>query len=353
MTIPVAEKFGWKWLRRNLFATPFDFLLTIVFSVLVASIVWKVSGWAIIDANFAGTSREDCTGGGACWVFVKERIWQFVYGFYNESERWRPNIVFILYGVSHALYFAKRVPKKPLTLIIAFVLPVISFVLLRGGWLGLSHVETTKWGGLLLTLVVAYVSICLSLPLGVMLALGRRSTLPVVRMFSVAFIEFGRGVPLITVLFMASVMLPLFFPPGFEFDKLMRCLIGITLFASAYIAEVVRGGLQAIPKGQYEASKALGFGYWPSMTLIILPQALKKVIPGVVNTFIGLFKDTTLVLIVGMFDLLGMVQAAATDPQWLGFAMEGYVFAGLVFWVFCYSISRISQRIETQLNVEG
>ena len=211
-------------------------------------------------------------------------------------------------------------------------------------------IETPLWGGLFLTLVIGVVGIVGSLPIGIVLALGRRSDMPIVRSLCVAFIELWRGVPLITVLFMASVMFPLFLPEGMNFDKLIRALIGVLLFSAAYMAEVVRGGLQAIPRGQYEAAEALGLSYWKSMSLIILPQALKMVIPGIVNTFIGLFKDTTLVLIIGLFDLLGMVQLAGTNPKWLGFATEGYVFSAFGFWIFCFSMSRYSQHLEKKLH---
>ncbi|HEX9880466.1 MAG TPA: amino acid ABC transporter permease, partial [Candidatus Binatia bacterium] len=199
---------------------------------------------------------------------------------------------------------------------------------------------------------VAGVGIVASFPLGIVLALGRRSELPVIRALATAFIEFVRGVPLITILFMASVMLPMFLPAGVNFDKLLRALVGVTLFAAAYMAEVVRGGLQAIPGGQYEAAASLGLGYWKSMVLVVLPQALRVVIPGIVNTFIGLFKDTTLVLIVGLFDLLGIVQAATTDPNWLGYTKEGYVFAGFVFWIFCFGMSRYSVHLEGRFRVD-
>lgn len=212
-------------------------------------------------------------------------------------------------------------------------------------------VETQRWGGLFLTLVIAAVGIVGSLPVGIALALGRRSELPVVRAICVAFIEVWRGVPLITVLFMASVMFPLFMPEGVNFDKLARALLGVTIFAGAYMAEVVRGGLQAIPRGQYEAAEALGLGYWRTTGLVVLPQALRIVIPGIVNNFIGLFKDSTLVLIIGLFDFLGMAQAAASNSSWLGFAIEGYVFTGLGFWVFCFGMSRYSQRLERRLHV--
>jgi general L-amino acid transport system permease protein len=231
-----------------------------------------------------------------------------------------------------------------------FGYPVIAFYLFYGGAFGLELVETSSWGGLSLTLILSGVGIAASLPIGIVLALGRRSEMPIVRSVCVIFIEFWRGVPLITVLFMSSVMLPLFLPEGSSFDKLLRAMIGIVLFESAYMAEVVRGGLAAIPKGQYEAAMALGLNYWKSMGLIILPQALKMVIPGIVNTFIGLFKDTTLVLIIGLFDFLTTVEAGFKDSHWLGYALEGYVFAALIYWVFCYSMSRYSQNLEQKLH---
>ena len=214
----------------------------------------------------------------------------------------------------------------------------------------LPEVETPLWGGLFLTLVIAGVGIVASFPIGIVLALGRRSNMPIMRAVCIGFIEFWRGIPLITVLFMSSVMFPLFMPEGMTFDKLLRALIGVMLFSAAYMAEVVRGGLQAIPRGQFEAAGALGLSYPKMMGFIVLPQALKIVIPGIVNTFIGLFKDTTLVLIIGLFDFLGMAQLAATNPNWLGFSVEGYVFTAFGFWLFCFSMSRYSQHLEKKLH---
>ena len=240
--------------------------------------------------------------------------------------------------------------KAWITFLLIFVYPFIAFYLWAGDGFGLEYLETSRWGGLFLTLVVAGAGIAASLPIGILFALGRRSEMPAVRAISIGFIELWRGVPLITVLFMSSVMLPLFLPEGVNFDKLLRALIGVGLFSSAYMAEVVRGGLQAIPKGQYEAAASMGLGYWQMMRLIILPQALKLVIPGIVNTFIGLFKDTTLVLIIGLFDLLGSVQAATTDPKWVAMYVEGYIFTAFVFWIFCFSMSRYSMHIERKLH---
>jgi general L-amino acid transport system permease protein len=228
--------------------------------------------------------------------------------------------------------------------------PYLTWVLLKGGVFGLVPVETSQWGGLLITLFISLCGIIWSLPLGILLALGRRSSLGLVQKASVVFIEVWRGVPLITILFLASVMLPLFLPADWTIDKLMRAVVGVTLFASAYMAEVVRAGLNGVPKGQEEAAYSLGLGSVKTKALVVLPQALKIAIPGIVNTFIGLFKDTSLVLVIGMFDLMGMVQAASTDSEWLGCTYEGYVFAGLVYWVCCFSMSRYSLNVEAQLS---
>ncbi len=339
------------WLRRNLFSSWPNALLTAVALYLLYITVVPFVNWAIIDADWRGDSRASCSGTGACWVFIRVRFEQFMYGFYPDAEQWRVNTAAVLGVLLLAPLFIRSVPKK--SWLLGFVLvgyPLIAHLLLSGGRFGLPQVETGLWGGLLLTLVLSAVGIVAALPLGILLALGRRSKMPAVRICCVAFIELWRGVPLITVLFMASVMLPLFLPEGVSVDKLLRAMIGIVLFQSAYMAEVVRGGLQAIPQGQYEAAEALGLGYWKTMGLVILPQALKLVIPGIVNTFIALFKDTTLVLIIGLFDLLAVIQAAYNDPNWLGYAIEGHVFAALVYWLFCFGMSRYSQALEKQLH---
>lgn len=339
------------WARKNLFATPFDGALTAVSAAVLAFVGWKALVWGVLEATFVGMTRDDCKGGGACWVFVRARLPQFTYGFYPEGERWRVNVVLlILLALASPLFFSRFPWRKGFAIALGSVFPVLAFIMLYGGMLGLEVVETSRWGGLMLTMVIALTGIAASLPLGILLALGRRSLLPIVRWLSIAFIELWRGVPLISVLFMASVMLPLTLPEGVNFDKLLRALIGVALFSAAYMAEVVRGGLQALPRGQYEAAEALGLGFWSAHVLVILPQALRKVIPGIVNSFISLFKDTTLVLVIGMFDLLGMIQTALTDASWLGFASEGYVFAGLVYWVFCFSMSRYSQRLELRMR---
>ena len=339
------------WLRSNLFSNWFNTLLTLLAIYLVWLIVPPLLQWAVFQADWTGTTRADCTSEGACWVFIKQRFDQFMYGFYPEELRWRVDLTVWLVVIGAAPLFVPMMPRKALYgLVFLVAYPLLAFWLLHGGFLGLSEVETSQWGGLMLTLVIAAVGIAGALPLGILLALGRRSKMPAIRVICVTFIEFWRGVPLITVLFMSSVMLPLFLPEGLSFDKLLRALIGVILFQSAYIAEVVRGGLQAIPKGQYEAAAAMGLGYWRMMGLVILPQALKLVIPGIVNTFIALFKDTSLVIIIGLFDLLNSIKQATTDPAWLGMATEGYVFAALVFWIFCFGMSRYSMRLERKLD---
>ncbi|BBP85267.1 amino acid ABC transporter permease [Pseudomonas tohonis] len=338
------------WLRHNLFASPLHVVLTALSLYLLWLIIPPILNWAFIHATWTGTTRADCTGEGACWVFVQQRFGQFMYGFYPSELRWRVDVTVWLAIIGVAPLFLKRTPHKAFYGIGFLILyPLLAFWLLHGG-LGLQEVSTSRWGGLMLTLVIAYVGIAGALPLGILLALGRRSKLPAIKVICVTFIEFWRGVPLITVLFMSSVMLPLFLPEGMNLDKLLRALVMVIFFEAAYIAEVVRGGLQAIPKGQYEAAAGLGLGYWRSTALVILPQALKMVIPGIVNTFIALFKDTSLVIIIGLFDLLNSIKQATTDPKWLGMSTEGYVFAALVYWIFCFSMSRYSMRLEQKLN---
>lgn len=339
------------WLRDNLFSSPANTLLTLLALWLLYLIVPPILNWAFWEADWVGSTREDCQSDGACWVFIQVWLKQLLYGRYPESELWRINLAYLIFVVGMAWMMLPRLPLKGwVAAFMLLVFPVLAFFLFTGDIAGLMEVETSVWGGLFLTLVVAVTGIVLSLPLGILLALGRRSDMPMISAICTAFIELWRGVPLITVLFMASVMFPLFLPEGMNFDKLLRALFGVALFASAYMAEVVRGGLQAIPKGQYEAAQALGLSYWKTMGFIILPQALKLVIPGIVNTFIGLFKDTTLVYIIGLFDLLGMAQAATQNPNWIGFPIEGYVFAGLIFWIFCFGMSRYSQHLERKLH---
>ncbi|MFP6749029.1 MAG: amino acid ABC transporter permease [Alphaproteobacteria bacterium] len=295
--------------------------------------------------------EKDVVIEGACWVFIGIRFDQFIYGFYPRAERWRPTLVI---GVGLLLIFyllTDGMPQRGRVAAFALIpFPVIAYILFAGDMFGLEKVSNSLWGGLLLTIIISAVAIAGALPLGIALALGRRSTMPVIRWFCIIVIEFFRSVPMITILFMAMVVLPLFLPPGTRFDQLARVLIGVTLFIAAYTAEVVRGGLAALPKGQYEAANALGLGYFKMMRLIILPQALRIMIPAIVSLFIGIFKDTTLVQIVGLNDLLTMVQLAVTDAQWIGLSKEGYFFCGFVFFVFCFGMSRYSMYLERKLH---
>jgi general L-amino acid transport system permease protein len=318
-----------------------------------------VANFLVIDAVWTGSDRDACLATaqhpeiGACWPFVWERFSYFIYGSYPIPERWRVDIFFAMLALGVIWLLWLNAPRRDLGAFYFFVLlPVACFILLNG-WpaIGMAKVDTSLWGGALVTIVVASVGIVFSLPLGVLLALGRRSRMPAVKLFSVIFIEFVRGVPLVTVLFMASVMLPLFVPEQWSPDKLLRALVGIALFASAYMAEVVRAGLQAIPKGQYEGAMAVGLGYSPMMRLIVLPQALKVTIPNIVNTYIGLFKDTTLVFIVGIFDLLKTIEVSRIDPKWATpvTSTTGYAVAALFYFVFCYAMSRYARATEARL----
>ncbi len=343
------------WLRQNLFATPTDTLFTIGGLLFLLWAVPPIFNFLLGEAVFPGGTVEDCRaeGAGACWAYIYARFNFFIYGFYPIDQYWRPNIVFALGAALIIPLLIPSAPFKRLNALLFFIaFPVISFYLLNGGVFGLRPVPTEQWGGLLVTLIISLVGIICSIPLGILLALGRQSKLPIIKTLCVMFIELWRAVPLITVLFMASIMLPLFMPAGTTVDKLLRALVGVTLFASAYLAEVVRGGLQALPRGQYEAAAALGLGYWKRTWFIILPQALKHVIPGIVNTFIALFKDTSLVSIVGIFDLLNTVQAASSDINWSSptQAITGYVFAAAVFFMFCFAMSRYSLWMERRLD---
>jgi general L-amino acid transport system permease protein len=248
-------------------------------------------------------------------------------------------------------FFVKAKIKPYLLLFLIFIFPIIGFILIHGGF-GLENVETRVWGGLSLTFMLTFFGIILAFPLGVLLALGKRSELPVIKYFCIAFIEFWRGIPLITVLFASAIMFPLLLPANVNVDKLLRVAIGMSIFESAYVAEVVRGGLQSLPKGQYEAAKSLGMSYWKINFLVILPQAIKAVIPGITNTFIALFKDTPLIILVGLLELLGMVNLAKSNSYWLGMAVEGYIFVGIIFWFFSYLLSRYTQSLERKFSIE-
>jgi general L-amino acid transport system permease protein len=347
------------WLRANLFSNASNCVLTVLCALLLIWALPPLVKFLLLDAVWSGSDREACLATpehpetGACWAFVRERLNFFIYGFYPIDQRWRVDLFFAALALGIGWLTWLDAPRRGVGMVYFFVaLPIVSYALLHGisGWL-LPIVETAKWGGILVTIVVAAVGIVASLPLGILLALGRRSSMPAVRLLSVTFIEFVRGVPLITVLFMASVMLPLFVPDTWSPDKLVRALVGVALFSAAYMAEVVRAGLQAIPRGQYEAGQALGLSYWKTMRLVVLPQALKITIPNIVNSAVGQFKDTTLVFIVGIFDFLKTVEAARIDPQWATpvTSTTGYAFAAIFYLVICYGMSRYARHVEARL----
>ena len=345
------------WVRSNLLSSTTNIIITVLTFYFLYRLVPPAINWLFLNAVVNAGSRDECRAimdaegaRGACWAFISLRFKILVYGFYPEVERWRVNLSFILMCAAIVPVLFENVPNRKLGLYFAMAMPLVIYWLLVGGFFGLEAVPTHLFGGFMLTMVVGVTGIVGSLPIGIALALGRQSHMPAMRIVCVTFIEFIRGVPLITLLFVASTMLNYFLPPGTTFDLLLRVLIMVTLFASAYIAEVVRGGLQAIPKGQIEAADSMGLKYWQSMRLIILPQAMKISIPGIVNTFIGLYKDSTLVIVIGLFDILGMGRASLADVKWQGLSTEVYVFVALFFFASCFSMARYSIFLEKKLH---
>ena len=344
------------FLRQRFFADIRTTLLTVVAAGVIVWAVPPLIRYLITDAIWIAPDGAACRapGAGACWAYIWRKLPYFMFGSYPEAQRWRVWIVLLVGAGLVAWLLRRSAPRRNLAALLFFIVyPVGSVVLLYGSeTVGLPVVGTNLWGGIFVSLLVAAAGMVVSLPGGILFALGRRSTMPAVRALSTGFIEIVRGVPLITVLFMANTMLPLFVPEAWAPDRLMRPVIGVALFASAYMAEVIRGGLQALPGGQDEAGKALGLRASQRMRLIILPQALTVVIPGIVNTFIGLFKDTTLVAIVGVFDFLRTVDTARLDPVWAGptISTTGYVFAGLFYFAVCFGMSRYSLGLEQNLN---
>ena len=335
-----------KWLRDNLFSSVPNALLTVLIAVALWKAVPALIDWAFLDAVWRPDPRACRAAEGACWGFINEKHRFILFGTYPYEEHWRPALATVILV---ALWIASAWPRLWRWWLLApiWAVGLLSIgVLMWGGVFGLLPVENERWGGLILTLLLATFGLAGAFPISIVLALGRRSELPVIRALCVAYIELIRGVPLISVLFMTSVMLPLFLPPGVSVDKLLRAQLAMILFAAAYLAEVVRGGLQAIPKGQYDAAAALALPFWRRTFLVILPQALRIAVPPLVNTFIGFFKDTSLVLIIGLFDLLSTIKVSLNDPIWSGFGVEAYVFAALIYFAFCYAMSRYSRRLE-------
>ena len=335
------------WARRNLFSGWLNTLTTLVLLWLAWRWLPPLFDWAFSGAVWRAGSPSACREAqGACWAFIAEKHRFILFGTYPFEQHWRPALAALLLVALWGVSCLRRFWHLWLAALWAAGLAVIG-VLMWGGVAGLPYVENERWGGLTLTLLLATFGVAFAFPLSIVLALGRRSALPVLRLACTGYIELVRGVPLISVLFMASVMLPLFLPAGLTIDKLLRAQLALVLFAAAYLAEVVRGGLQAIPRGQHDAADALGFPYWRKMGLVILPQALRLSIPPLVNTFIGFFKDTSLVLIIGLFDLLSTVKVSLQDPAWSGFGVEAYLFASLVYFAFCYAMSSYSRRLES------
>ena len=333
------------WMKENLFGSWWSAIATVLMGILLIKIIPPFIDWAFLDAVWRPDAKACRAAEGACWGFIAEKHRFILFGTYPYEQHWRPALATILL-VGLWIFSLIRAFWKPwLIAVWAAGLSIIG-VLMWGGVLGLSYVENERWGGLILTLLLSTFGLALAFPLSILLALGRRSDMPVIRGLSVGYIELIRGVPLISLLFMASVMLPLFLPGGVTVDKLLRALIAMVLFIAAYMAEVVRGGLQAIPKGQYDAAHALALPYWRRTFLIILPQALRISVPPLMNTIVAFFKDTSLVLIIGLFDLLSTVKVALQEPAWTGFGVEAYIAVSLVYFAFCHAMSRYSRSLE-------
>ena len=341
-----------RWLRANLFGSITSGVITLLVGFVLVKALVGLLQWGFWNAVWSvpGNDTSSCRavhGFGACWAVIHEKYRFILFGTYPFDEQWRPAVAILTFI---ALFYLSSRPswwRKELILAWAAALALIG-LLMWGGGPGLSYVSQDRWGGLPVTLILATFGLAFGFPLGILVALGRRSRLPAIRSLCVLYVELIRGVPLISLLFMASVMFPLFMPDGFNIDKLLRAQIAIVLFAGAYLAEVVRGGLQAVPRGQHEAADAVGLSYWQKNRLIILPQAIRHVIPPLVNTFIAFFKDTSLVLIIGIFDLLTTAKTAIIDPAWQSFSVEVYVFVGLIYFAFCFAMSRYSKGLEAQ-----
>src|SRR6202022_4292934 len=343
-----------RWLRANLFASIPSTVISLLLIFLLAKATVSLVQWGFWNAiwsvpdNQTGACRA-IRGLGACWAVIPEKFRFILFGTYPFDQQWRPGLATLTFVALFLLSSQRGLWRKELVLVWAASLVVIG-LLMWGGIFGLPFVSQDRWGGLPVTLILATFGLAFGFPLGILVALGRRSKLPAIRSLCVLYVELIRGVPLITLLFMASVMFPLFMPQGLDVDKLLRVQVAIILFAGAYLAEVVRGGLQALPKGQYEAADALGLSYWKKTGLIVLPQALRMVIPPLVNTFIGFFKDTSLVLIIGIFDLLTAAKTAIVEPAWQAFGLEVFVVVAAIYFLFCFAMSRYSQRLEAELN---
>jgi len=348
---PRLPRNGRRFLWECFASTPTNLVVSAAYVLLAALTLPPVINWLFVQATFSGSDRSACNSTGACWTFTKLYFGQFIYGRYPAGQRWRVDVALLIVAICLVPFMrgARRITWKHVLLLVG-VAPVCAGVLMAGGVLGLPVVSSDQWGGITLNLVLWFGAAAGSFLLGLLLALGRRSPLPVVRVVATAYIEFFRGVPLVTVLFAASVMLPILLPAGTDSPKVLRALVALLLFHAAYMAEVLRGGLQGISRGQYEAANSLGFAYWRSMALIILPQALRMVLPGIINVLIGLFQGTSLVTIIGLVDALGVAKEASSDPNWLGLSWESYIFVGIMFFVVCAVMSNYGHRLERRVR---
>lgn len=346
---PVTQTGVIGWIRANLFNSPFNSLLTFLILLCLYLIVPPAIKWAFIDCLWSSTGQQCKVIDGACWSVVTKNLRFILFGFYPWEEQWRPIIsIGILVGLFHYSRNRRHWKRRLAYLWVAGI--VVMGILMHGGILGLSEVETTQWSGICLTLLLSLFGLTAAYPLGVLLALGRRSKMPAIKSISVVYIEMIRGVPLISLLFMSSVMFPLFLPEGITLNKILRAQLAIILFTAAYIAEVVRGGLQGIARGQYEAAESLGLDYYLTMRLIILPQALKIVIPPSVGILISAFKDTSLVVIIGLFDLMKTTQVTLANPEWMGFSTEAFIFIAILYFGGCFAMTNFSRDLERQLE---
>jgi general L-amino acid transport system permease protein len=341
-----------RWLRTNLFSSITSSIITLLLFALLAKLIVSFVQWGILDAVWSvpGNDTSACRaarGLGACWAVIPEKYRFILFGTYPFDQQWRPALATLLFIALFYVSCLRFFWRRELVLVWIVALSLIG-LLMWGGVPGLPFVSQERWGGLPVTLILATFGLAFGFPLGIFVALGRRSKLPAIRSLCVLYVELIRGVPLISLLFMASVMLPLFLPDGVNIDKLLRAQVAFVLYAGAYLAEVIRGGLQAVPRGQHEAAEALGLSYWQKNRLIILPQAIRHVIPPLVNTFIAFFKDTSLVLIIGIFDLLTTAKTAIIDPAWQAYSVEVFLFVAVIYFVFCFAMSRYSRHLEMQ-----
>lgn len=337
-----------EWSKKNLFNSYINSFISVLIIYFFFKMIIPLIDWLVIESVWLGSADVCRSSSGACLAFIREKYLYILFGHYPYELLWRPWLMVISFILM--IFLSRKIENWNMSLAYKWLIYfVFSALLLSGGIFGLDYVPTTKWGGLPLTLVLSILGIVSSYPMGIFLALGRRSNMPIVRFLCIGYIELIRGVPLISFLFMSSVLFPLFLPEGVSFPKLLRAQMAIIFFSAAYMAEVIRGGLQAIPKGQYEAADALGLSYYSKMRKIILPQALKIVIPPTVNTAIGIFKDTSLVIIIALFDLMNTTKSSLTDPLWLGFSREAYLFVALIYFFFCFTMSRYSKKLETSL----